>query len=173
MGERIAGPERQWYVIQAKPKKDLEAQTWLTLKGIEIFSPFMECVMLRGGRLVSSRKPLFPGYLFAHCCLRDDYSLIHWGRGIKKIVSFGAEPLPVADEVIELIRERTEGGTVIRKACSFQPDDMVRVRSGPMKDLIGIFERWVSDSERVRILLNLIGYRPAVELHYSMVERIA
>jgi len=29
-----------------------------------------------------------------------------------------------------------------------------------LKDLLGIFDRWASDSERVRVLLNLIGYQP-------------
>jgi len=28
-------------------------------------------------------------------------------------------------------------------------------------------------TERVRILLNLIGYQPAVEIHYSMIEKVA
>ena len=34
-------------------------------------------------------------------------------------------------------------------------------------------ELYVSDGERVRVLLNLIGYYPSVELHYSIVEKIA
>jgi transcription antitermination factor NusG len=50
---------------------------------------------------------------------------------------------------------------------------MVRIKSGPLKDLSGIFERWVSDNERVRILLNLIGYQPAIEIHCSLVEKVA
>ncbi len=62
---------------------------------------------------------------------------------------------------------------VVRKTRDFQPSDMVRIKSGPLRDLLGIFERWVSDSERVRILLNLIGYQPAIEIHCSMVEKVA
>ncbi len=98
---------------------------------------------------------------------------MRWGRGVKKIVSFGAAPVPVADEVIEVIRHRAQGGECVKKACSFEQNDLVRVRSGPMKDLLGIFDRWVSDSERVRVLLNLVGYRPMVELHYSLLEKVA
>ena len=55
----------------------------------------------------------------------------------------------------------------------FQANDVIRIKTGPLKDLLGIFERWVSDSERVRILLNLIGYQPSIELHYSMIEKVA
>jgi transcription antitermination factor NusG len=52
-------------------------------------------------------------------------------------------------------------------------NDVIRIKTGPLKDLLGIFERWVSDSERVRVLLNLIGYQPSIELHYSMIEKVA
>lgn len=162
-----------WYVIQTKPKKEHEARSYLSMKGVEIFSPTMEIVAVRGAKMVEERRPLFPGYLFGHFAIPDDYSLVRWGHGVKKIVSFGPEPLPVPDEVIDLIRQRTEGGEYVRKACRFAKSDVVRVRSGPMKDLLGIFERWVSDTERVKILLNLVGYRPMVELHYSLLEKVA
>lgn len=165
--------KRSWYVIQTKTKKELEAKSYLSMKGVEVFSPTMEIVTARGGKMVSEQRALFPGYLFGHFNLLEDYSLVRWGRGVRKLVGFGAEPLPVADEVIELIRNRAQGGDLVKKACSFEPNDLVRVRSGPMKDLLGVFERWVSDSERVRVLLNLVGYRPAVELHYSLLEKVA
>jgi len=61
----------------------------------------------------------------------------------------------------------------VRRIGHFEPNDVVRVTSGPLKDLLGIFERWISDRERVRILLNLIGYQPSIELHYSMIEKVA
>lgn len=174
-----AGPEApvvkgcNWYVIQTKTKKEHEAKSYLTRKGVEIFCPSMEIVKSRGGRMLSEQQALFPGYLFGRFNLLEDYSLVRWGRGVKKIVGFGAQPVPVADEVIELIRNRAQGGEFVRKACSFEKNDLVRVRSGPMKDLMGIFERWVSDTERVRVLLNLVGYRPSVELHYSLLEKVA
>jgi transcription antitermination factor NusG len=50
---------------------------------------------------------------------------------------------------------------------------VIRIKAGPLRDLFGIFERWISDSDRARILLNLIGYQPAVEIHYSMIEKVA
>lgn len=176
MGEKPGVPvelSRHWYVIQTKPKKEFDAKSYLSLKGVEIFSPSMEIMTDRGGRMVSEERALFPSYIFGRFNLYDDFNLVRFGRGVKKIVGFGAEPLPVADEVIEIIRNRAQGGEMVRKACSFDKSDVVRVRSGPMKDLLGVFERWVSDTERVKILLNLVGYRPMVELHYSLLEKVA
>lgn len=162
-----------WYVIQTKPKKEEEATTYLVAKGLEIFTPRMEYVSSKNGRIISESRPLFPGYIFGRFDYINDYSLVKWGRGVKKILSFGSGPTAIAEEVIDTIRKRTDAQGVVRKACRFEENDLVRVNSGPMKDLLGIFERWVSDTERVRILLNLVGYRPAVELHYSMVEKVA
>jgi transcription antitermination factor NusG len=58
------------------------------------------------------------------------------------------------------------------KNC-FEPNQVVRIKTGPMKDLLGVFERWLPDHERVRILLRLIGYQPIVEIHCSMIEKVA
>ena len=41
------------------------------------------------------------------------------------------------------------------------------------KDLLGVFERWTSECDRVKILLNLLGYQPSAELHFSMIEKVA
>ncbi|MBW2058257.1 MAG: transcription termination/antitermination factor NusG, partial [Deltaproteobacteria bacterium] len=53
-----------------------------------------------------------------------------------------------------------------------KPADPVRIRIGPLRDLIGIFERWLPREGRIRILLNLLGYQTGVELDYLQVERI-
>jgi transcription antitermination factor NusG len=50
---------------------------------------------------------------------------------------------------------------------------VIRIKTGPLKDLLGIFERWMPDGERVRILLSLMSYQPVVEMHYSMIEKVA
>ncbi|MGD0407345.1 MAG: hypothetical protein ABSB10_11925, partial [Candidatus Bathyarchaeia archaeon] len=118
-------------------------------------------------------KPLFPSYIFGKFELEQDYPLVRWARGVKKVLGFGGYPVHVSEEVIELIKERTDENGIVKKTHHFEPNDVVRIKTGPLRELCGIFDRWVSDSERVRVLLNLIGYQPAVELHYSMIEKVA
>lgn len=163
----------EWYVIQTKPKKEEEATAYLTMKGVGIFGPKIEAFSLRGGKMVKEMKPLFPGYLFGKFDLTRDFPLVRWGRGVRNILGFGEYPIPVSEEVIQIIKNRTDGDGVIRKTVHFRPNDLVRIKSGPLKDLVGIFDRWVSDSERVRILMSLIGYHPAIEIHCSMLEKVA
>jgi transcriptional antiterminator RfaH len=133
----------------------------------------MENFMIRNGSINKELNPLFPGYIFGKFVLDSDYSLVRWGRGVKKVLGLGGYPTAISEEVIEIIRRRADNTGIVRIHYQFKVNDMVRVKSGPLRDLAGMFERWMSDGERVRILLNLIGYQPAVEMHYSMIEKVA
>lgn len=115
---------------------------------------------------------MFPGYLFARFDVQENYPLVKWGKGVNTILGYGKYPTPLADEVISIIKSRTNEDNVVKIAYQLNKNDCVRIRSGPLKDLLGIFDRWVSDSGRVKVLLTLIGYQPTVELHYSQVEKI-
>ena len=162
-----------WYVIQTKPKKEEEATSYLSTKRVEIFSPLLETFTIRSARVTKETKPLFPGYIFGKFDLEQNYPLVRWGKGVKCILGFGGYPTPISEEVVEIIRERTDAQGVVRVKQNFNPNEVVRIKTGPLKDLLGIFERWVSNTDRVRILLNLIGYQPTIELHYSMIENVA
>ena len=74
---------------------------------------------------------------------------------------------------MEIIEGRTDTQGIVRVKHFFEPNDVVRIKTGPLKDLLWIFERWLSNRERVKILLNLIGYQLAVEIHCSMIEKVA
>ena len=162
-----------WYVIQTKPKKEQEADSYLSTKGVEIFSPLIETFSMRNGRVGKELKPLFPGYIFGNFDLEQNYPLVRWAKGVKSVLGFGGYPTSISEEVVEIIKERTDTNGIVRIKQNFKPNDVVRIKTGSLKDLLGIFERWVSDNERVRILLNMIGYQPAVEIHYSMIEKVA
>jgi len=162
-----------WYVIQTKPKKEEEAKSYLSTKGVEIFNPLLETFLLRNGRMNRELKPLFPNYMFGKFDLDQNYPLVRWAKGVKTVLGFGEYPTPIPEEVVEIIKERTDTHGIVRLKCHFQANDLIRIKTGPLKDLLGIFERWISDSERVRILLNMVGYQPVVEMHYSMIEKVA
>ena len=162
-----------WYVIQTKPKREVEAESYLSAKGVEVFNPLLETFVLRNGRMSKERKPLFPGYFFGKFDLDQHYALVRWGKGVKKVLGLGEYPTPISEEVVGIIKEKTDTQGIVRLDHHFKANDVIRIKTGPLKDLLGIFERWISDSERVRILLNLMGYQPAIEIHCSMIEKVA
>jgi len=162
-----------WYVIQTKPKREVEAESYLSAKGVEVFNPLMETFVQRNGRMSKERKPLFPGYFFGKFDLDQHYALVRWGKGVRKVLGFGEYPTPISEEAVGIIKEKTDTQGIVRLDHHFETNDVIRIKTGPLKDLLGIFERWISDSERVRILLNLMGYQPAIEIHCSMIEKVA
>ena len=162
-----------WYVIQTKPKKEEEAKSYLSVKGLEVFNPLMETFTQRNGRMNKEFKPLFPNYIFGKLELERDYTLVKWARGVTRVLGFGGVPTPVSEKVIEEIKGRSNVSGIVKGAYDFKSNDKVRIKAGPFRDFMGIFEKWVPEKERVRILLNLIAYQPSVEIHCSMIEKLA
>lgn len=161
-----------WYVVRTKPRKEERVRSYLEQHKINTFLPLMETPRFNAGKATKKLKPLFPNYLFVQFDLMQNYPLVKWGKGVNKILGLGKYPTPIAEEILSIIKSRTDEKNVVKKAYNLNKNDLIRITSGPLKDLLGIFERWVSDSGRVTILLNLIGYQPKVELHYSHLEKV-
>lgn len=163
----------KWFVVQSKPREEERALHFLKEKGFDTYLPLMEVVKVRKLNNLKTKKPLFPGYLFCRFKKEDD-SLAHvrWTQGVKKILPESINPMPVDNEVVEAIHSLEQKDGVIRKQ-PFEKNDRIRIARGPMKDILGIFEHWTSDQGRVKVLLNFISYQATVELHHSLVERVA
>jgi transcriptional antiterminator RfaH len=161
-----------WYVLQSKPREEERAQHFLEEKGFRTYLPRMEIIRMLGLRAIRSDRPLFPGYLFCSFDPEESLSYVRWTRGVLKILPESATPVAVGDEVLAGIRSLEQKDGVIRKK-PLKKNDRIRITKGPMRDLLGIFDEWSSDQGRVRILLNCIKYQATVELHHSLVEKVA
>jgi hypothetical protein len=103
-----------WYVIQTKPKKEEEAKSYLSTKGVEIFNPLLETFLLRNGRMNKELKPLFPNYIFGKFDLDQNYPLVRWAKGVKRVLGFGEYPTPISEEAVEIIKGRTDSQGIVR-----------------------------------------------------------
>ena len=161
-----------WFVIQTKPKKEAAAARYLERGSIEVFFPKMESMTMVFGKSKKVIKSLFPNYIFARFDPFVSYRLVNWSRGVSRVLGFENGPAPICDEVIEIIKKRVDTNCVVKKALHLKAEDRIRVRSGPLMDLMGIFERWISDEGRVSVLLKLLNYNAKLELHYSQLEKL-
>jgi len=125
---------------------------------------------MTGTKATMARKPLFPNYIFAHFDAQKDLSKVSWTKGVQKILPESPTPVPLDEEIIKSIKSLAGNDDVVRKR-RFKKNERIRVIRGPMKDIMGIFEDWVSDQGRVRILLDLFNYQARLELHHSLIER--
>lgn len=165
-------PPLKWFVVQANPREEERAQHFLEEKGFRTYLPRMETVTVRGFRSVTLHKPLFPGYLFCFFDLNESLVFVRWTKGVKKLLPESVSPVPVDPHVVDAIRSLEQRDGVIRKQ-PLQKNDKVRIARGPLKDVLGIFDHWSSDQGRVRVLLNFISYQASVELHHSLLEKVA
>jgi len=162
----------RWYVVRTKPKNENRALFHLTRAGIETLNPLMETYTSRKGAPKKALEPLFPGYFFARFDVPCQYSTVRWARGVRAVLGNQGGPTPVSEETIDEIRKRIDPRGVAKRPYDLKPEDCVKIKAGPLKDLMGIFERWLPKEGRIRILLCLLGYETNVELDYSQVERV-
>ena len=139
---------RAWYLVQSKPRNEMRALENLVRQGYETYLPLMEVERLQRGKLLKKMEPLFPRYLFLHLEEgNDNWGPIRSTLGVAGLVRFGQAYALVSDEVMDAVRERTQD---VKKSL-FESGDNVRVVSGPLLGLEGVFE--IADGEQRSFVL--------------------
>jgi len=116
-------------------------------------------------------EPLFPCYLFSRFMPDSHYRMITYTRGVRKVVGGTDGPWPVPDEVIDFIRAQERDGFITIRGGEVSPGDRVRIIEGPFAGFTGIFERQMKGSERVLLLLNVIGYQARMVVDKTLLCR--
>ncbi len=148
-----------WYVVNTKPRQEEFAKRMIAQLGVETLYP-----------KINERKGLFPGYLFAKYNPMEYFKRIRYTKGVRDIVSYGYNPVPVDDDIIDAIRTRMKNGFIQISNDLFKKGERVIIREGLFKDFEGIFED-IKDSERIIILLNLISYQARIVVEAEKVGR--
>lgn len=139
---------RAWYLVQSKPRNEMRALENLVRQGYETYLPLMEVERLQRGKLLKKMEPLFPRYLFLHLEEgNDNWGPIRSTMGVAGLVRFGQAYAVVSDDVLEAVRVRTQD---VKKAL-FTPGDSIRVVSGPLLGLEGVFD--ITDGQQRSFVL--------------------
>jgi transcription elongation factor/antiterminator RfaH len=172
--------ELRWYVIQTHPKQENRVQKNLATREVQTLNPKIKKPRFNQftRKPVYVSSPLFPSYIFARFRINDLYQTVRFTRGVHRLVSFDDYPAPVEDHLIELIQSRigSDGYVVIGSPPvnreQFKPGDEVIIQDGVFKDFSGILEREMGGGERVRILLQTIGYQAHAELESKLITKV-
>ena len=147
----------EWYTVNTKPRQEHQAVLNLQTLGVQTFYPQIQ-VRKRVRRVMKRvTGPLFPGYIFARFDLETYFRTVTYARGVRKVVSFGPKPSPVDEEVIAGINARLTNGCLTVPLVSLTPGQCVRIQGGPLEGLEAIFEREMSDHQRVVLLLRALA----------------
>ena len=91
---------------------------------------------------------------------------------MKDFVKFGNRIAEVGEDVVQDIRDRCPGGVAELRLRPYQAGEPVLVREGPFAGLGAIFEREMAGSDRVAILLELLGRQTRLVLSSEMIARV-
>jgi transcriptional antiterminator RfaH len=173
MNSTASGSERffLWYAVHTKPRQEALAEVSLERLGLQTFSPRLRETRVVRWALRQVTKPLFPGYIFSRFDPGVSVRAVKYAHGVRGIVGTANKPTPVDDEIIHIIKSRLRDGFV-QIEPRFQPGDKVMIESGPLRGFVGIFERQMSDAERVVILLETINYQARLVVERSCLKRL-
>jgi transcription antitermination factor NusG len=158
--------ERRWAVLRSQPRREAVAARAVSARSVESYLPW-----LRDARASESARPLFRGYLFARITPgSDDLLRIRSAPGVAYVLPRASEPALLPDLLIESIRAHELALGSDPHGCAFHHGDRVVVVSGPFKWVEGLFDRSLSDSGRVRILLSHMHASVAVQIEATQLK---
>lgn len=150
---------QNWYLLFTKPQKETQVNRLVQNRGLETFFPALQ--IDRGYGRGLRVQPFFPHYLFFRADLSQEISTgLQWLPGVRSLVSFGGHAAAVPDEVVAALQqqfERKVEQTLHPAEWLYKPGDQIRIVKGPFKDMEAIFQKGLSGTDRVQILLNLLG----------------
>jgi transcription termination/antitermination protein NusG len=140
----------------------------------QVLIPTEEVVELRGGRKVTSKRLLYPGYVMVEIEMSDD--LWHAVKNTPRVTGFvggGNSPVPLsADEVNQILYRQASSAERPRPKLNFEKSDMVRIIDGPFTNFSGKVDDVNSERNTLRVLVTIFGRATPVELEFLQVEKI-
>ncbi len=164
----LSGHENKVRVNILRRAKSLGLQD----KIFRILIPTEEELRVRGGKRVSVRRKIFPGYILIEMVLDDQtWHLVRNTTGVTGFVSSGNRPVPIKDEEIQHILRSVQESKQ-RPKVKWNKGDTVRVLTGPFAELTGKIEEVNLEKERLKVMIELFGRDTPVELEFTQVEKM-
>jgi transcription antitermination factor NusG len=159
-----------WYAIYIKHNHERKSADLLTRKGLEVFLPFYDSVRRWKDRKKSLSMPLFPGYVFLKSTLQNKIEILST-PGVFFIVENAGRACPIPEHEIQAIR------TIVQSDAKFEPHaflksgELVRIRSGPLAGIAGIFLK-PKNNFRIVVSIELLRKAIAIEVDAANVDKI-
>lgn len=140
----------------------------------QILIPTEEVVEVRGGKKVTSKRLMYPGYVLVEMEMNDD--LWHAVRSTPRVTGFvggGNTPVPLsAREVDEILHRQATSAERPRPKQTFEKSETVRIIDGPFTNFSGKVDEVNTERNTLRVLVTIFGRATPVELEFGQVEKI-
>ena len=183
-GIPVERPNMNWYIIhtysgfESKVKDSLKgrAQAFGFADQIgEVLIPTEEVVEMRGGKKVTSKRMLYPGYVLVQMEMNE--TLWHAVKDTPRVTGFvggGNSPVPLtADEVNSILYRQASSAERPRPKLTFEKGEQVRINEGPFTNFTGKVDEVNMDRDTLRVLVTIFGRATPVELDFLQVEKVS
>ncbi|MEM0897773.1 MAG: transcription termination/antitermination NusG family protein [Verrucomicrobiota bacterium] len=154
-----------WFCLRTKPKcEHLAAAALRQLPDVEVYCPRIRFPRATARGEVVFLEALFPCYVFARFVPTEIMRGVVSAKGVTKILQFGEIPAVIPEEVIEAVREEMQGDELRDVTTVMEPGDEVEVTDGAFRGIEGMITRVKNGSDRVHILMEILGELHEVEV---------
>jgi len=140
----------------------------------QILIPTEEVVELRGGKKVTSKRLLYPGYVLVQMDMDDQ--LWHEIKNTPRVTGFvggGNTPVPLTpEEVHQILYRQASSAERPRPKLNFEKGETVRIIDGPFANFSGKVDEVNTERSTLRVLVTIFGRATPVELEFLQVEKI-
>jgi transcriptional antiterminator NusG len=130
-------------------------------------------VELRGGKKVTSKRLVYPGYVLVEMEMNDE--LWHAVKATPRVTGFvggGTQPVPLsADEVNSILYRQSSSAERPRPKTTYERNDGVRIVDGPFANFRGKVDEVNTDRGTLRVMVMIFGRATPVELEFLQVEK--
>lgn len=166
---------QRWYALHVHSNCERKVAAALARSGIEYYSP--ECQAHHARRCAVTqidaprlRRPLFPGYVFAHIDVADRAPVTAIPQ-VVSILGFGSLPIAIDDREIESVRILASLPGQMTEVPFLDVGVRVRVRYGPLHGAEGIVTRH-GKGARIVVSLSLLGRSVAADVDAGQLETL-
>lgn len=162
---------KKWFAVYVKSRNEKKVLKLLEDIGVEAFLPLITRIKQWSDRKKKVEEPLFRSYLFVHITQKEYYNVLQC-NGVVKFISFEGKSVPVPDNQINAIKSYIDDTDLHTVDCAeLKEGELVRIKSGQMKDLIGRFVM-IKGKHRVIIDIETVGQSLPINISRSNVEAL-
>jgi transcriptional antiterminator NusG len=177
-----AGDGKNWYIIHTY--SGFEQKVADSLRGRsqafgfadkigQILIPTEEVVELRGGKKITSKRLLYPGYVLVQMEMNDQ--LWHEVKNTPRVTGFvggGNTPVPLsADEVNSILFRQATAAERPRPKMTFEKNERVKIIDGPFANFSGTVDEINPERNTLRVMVTIFGRSTPVELDFLQVNK--
>ena len=146
----------RWYAIYTRPRWEKKVNTLLVQKGVESYCPLNKVPRKWSDRIKIVEEPLFKSYVFVRIN-DEDRTRVRMTDGVVNFVYWNGKPAIIKEKEIQVIRRfLDEYEQVDVQKIDFEPEERVRVISGPMMDHEGKIVE--VKNKTVKVCIDSLGY---------------